>query len=299
MQPALARVLVLGASGLLGQYVAREALNRGHEVWGSFFSTPLPRNGIQPIRVDLGKPATIEKAFAKARSDATILCAAFTAVDRCEAHPKEARRVNAEGPAQVARFCRDRGVRLVHVSTDYVFDGNAGPYDEEAVPSPLSQYGISKREGEVRVLETLPEALVLRLCAVYGWNRLREKANSVTWILGRLRAGQPVPLFTDQRVSPTYAHEAAGAILDLTPGSTSGLLHLAPRDCITRLELGKVIADVFDLPKEFLRPSTVAETQLPAPRPSHSCLTSSRADELLNTAPRPLRDALAHMRDAE
>ncbi|MFQ6013519.1 MAG: SDR family oxidoreductase [Thermoplasmata archaeon] len=295
----MTRVLVLGASGLLGQYVVGEALARGHEVWGSYLTTPPKRRSVHPVPTDLTESSSLERAFAKARPDATILCAALTAVDRCEEHPKEARRVNAEGPVQVARLCRERDVRLVHISTDYVFDGNAGPYDEEAVPNPLSQYGTSKREGEVRVLETLPEALVLRLCAVYGWNRLREKANSVTWILGRLRAGREVPLFTDQRVSPTYAHEAASAILDLAPGSESGYLHLAPPDCVTRLELGAAVADVFDLPEDLLRPSTVAEARLPAPRPRHSCLISARAGKVLKRPPRPLREALAHMRDAE
>ncbi len=299
MQPTLARVLVLGASGLLGQYVTREALRRGHDVWGSYLSTPLPEDGVEPIRVDLGKPATIETAFDQAEPEYAVLSAARTDVDDCEEVPQKALTVNALGPEHVARLCRDRDVRLIHISTDYVFDGEKGPYDEKAEPNPLNHYGASKREGEDRVLKTFPGALVVRLCALYGWNLIRGKSNSVTWILSFLRSAREVPLFADQRVSPTYAKEAADAILDLAPYLTAGYLHVATPDCVTRLELGKAIAEVFDLPLRLLRPTTLAAARLLAPRPPHSCLTSTRRDVRLTRAPRPLREALAHMRDAE
>ncbi|MFQ5553006.1 MAG: SDR family oxidoreductase [Thermoplasmata archaeon] len=295
----MTRVLVIGASGLLGQYVARGAMDRGHEVWGTYFSTPLAEDGLHPLRADLAKPATLHKAFDAAEPDWAVLSGALTGVDHCEEAPNKAIPVNGEGPAAVARLCKDRNVRLVHISTDYVFDGKGGPYDERSDPNPLSHYGASKREGEVRVFEALPDALILRLSALYGWNRLRGKANSVTWILARLRTAERVPLFADQRVSPTYAHEAAAAILDLAPRSTSGFLHVAAPECVTRLELGKAITDVFHLPRYLLEPSTMASANLIAPRPANSCLTSSRTDVRLNTPPRPLREALAHMRDAE
>ncbi|MFQ5919630.1 MAG: SDR family oxidoreductase [Thermoplasmata archaeon] len=294
----MARVLVFGASGLLGQYVADEAVARGHEVWGSYFSSPLPK-GRQSIRVDFKKPATIEAAFDQADPDWAVICSARTDVDDCEEVPQKALAVNAHGPAHVAQLCRDRNVRLIHTSTDYVFDGKDGPYDEKADPNPLNQYGASKREGEDRVLKIFPGALILRFCALYGWNVIRGKANSVTWILSLLRNARQVPLFADQRVSPTYAHEAAATILDLAPYLTSGYLHLATPDCVTRLALGKAIAEVFDLPLDLLRPTTVAATRLLAPRPLHSCLTSTRRDVRLKRAPRPLKEALAHMRDAE
>lgn len=299
MQPTLARVLVIGASGLLGQYVAQEAVDRGHQVWGSYFSSPLPEGLVHPLRVDVGKPETIEAAFDEARPEWTVMCSAYTDVDYCEDVPQKALRVNAVGPSNVAHLCRDRDVRLVHVSTDYVFDGKDGPYDERANPNPLNHYGASKREGEVRVLDTLPGALVVRLSALYGWNHIRGNVNSVTWILSVLRSARVVPLFADQRVSPTYAYEAATAILELAPYLTSGYLHLASPDCVTRLELGKAVAEVFGLPARLLRPTTVEAARLLAPRPLHSCLTSTRRDVHLKMPPRPLREALAHMRDAE
>jgi dTDP-4-dehydrorhamnose reductase len=293
------RILVLGGSGLLGQYVVREALGRGHEVHATYLSTPCAFAGVPTHQADLADAASLADAFGKAQPEAAVLCAALTGVDYCEDHPEEAARVNAQGPALVADLCRESNARLVHVSTDYVFDGDAGPYDEGADPSPLSVYGRTKHEGEVEVLRRLPTAAVVRLCAVYGWNRVQAKANSVTWILGRLRRGEAVPLFTDQRVSPTYAADAASVLLDLTESHASGVFHATPRDCVTRLELGELVSSVFSLPQDLLRPSTLTEANLKAPRPRHSCLLPRRLEKVLNRRIRPLPEALVHMRDAE
>ncbi|MFQ5871827.1 MAG: dTDP-4-dehydrorhamnose reductase [Candidatus Geothermarchaeales archaeon] len=295
----MARILVIGGSSLLGQYIVREALARDYEVWATYRGTPCAMPGIHDIWADLTDPSSLQKAFGTAQPNYVILCAALTGVDYCEDHPDEAERVNAEGPAAVAQLCKAMNTRLVHVSTDYVFDGEAGPYDEEDAPRPLSVYGMSKRAGELGVLDRLPSALVVRLCALYGWNRLQNKPNSITWIVAKLRRGEAVPLFADQRVSPTYAANASSAILDLLSLDAHGIFHIAPRDCVSRLELGEIVCEVFDLPLNLLQASTVAQANLRAKRPRHSCLVSRRMEKILNRSVRPLREALAHMRDAE
>lgn len=283
----------------MGQYVSREAIARGFRVFSSYLSKADVVEGAEAVRVDLADPTSLRRAFSEARPDAVVLCAALTGVDCCEDHPQKARRVNAEGPALVADLCAHSNAHLVHVSTDYVFDGEAGPYDERAEPHPLSVYGQTKRWGEVAVLTQLPGSSVVRLCAVYGWNRLRDKENSVTWILNRLRRGDPVPLFTDQRVSPTYAGDAGPVLLRLVESEATGIYHLAPLDCVTRLQLGEIVCAVYDLPPSLLRASSLAEARLKARRPYHSCLVSHRLEKLPNTQVRSLRFALEHMRDAE
>ncbi len=207
--------------------------------------------------------------------------------------------MNARGPRAVAELSKEAEARLIHVSTDYVFSGEDGPFDEEDEPRPLSVYGATKREGEISVLKTIPEAAVVRICAVFGWNRAREKANSVTWILRKLRRGETVSLFTDQRVSPSYAYDTASFLLDLTDSEGQGIFHFAPEDCVTRLELGEMVCDAFGQSRDLLRPSSLAAARLPARRPRHSCLVSKRLKETLNTPVRPLRDALIHMRETE
>lgn len=291
------RLLVIGGASLLGQYVLSEAHRRGLEPW-----VTVRRNGLKGETVlpaDLRDPDSLNQAFEASRPDLVVLCAALTGVDYCEEHPQEADLVNAQGPRAVARLCQAHGASLVHVSTDYVFDGAAGPYDEAAEPRPLGVYGESKRAGEVGVLEGFPDAAVVRACALFGWNHAREKANSVTWILNRVHQGETVPLFTDQRVSPSYAADAAAAILDIGAMGGKGVFHVAPPDCVTRWELGQLVCQVFDLPSEGLQTSTLAEANLPAERPPHSCLTSTRLAGILNTPVRPLEAALQHMREAE
>lgn len=291
------RVLLVGGASLLGQYVAREAVAEGTEVWATHRGAPPALAGTRPVTADLADSASLRSALDAARPDAAILCAALTGVDDCEDHPDEARRANAEGPAALADLCAARGVRLVHMSTDYVFDGEAGPYDEDADPRPVNVYGATKRAGEVEVLRRHPGAAVVRVAALYGWNRVRGKPNSVTWILETLKRGEPVPLFTDQRTSPTYAGDAAPILLALLASDATGIFHVAPPDCVSRFELGALVCEVFGLPRELLKPATLAAAQLRAPRPRQTCLLSRRLPRALNTV-RPLRAALEDMRGA-
>lgn len=295
----MARLLVVGGLSLLGQYVVPEARSRGHEVWSTSRSPQPPGEGVHRSTADLTDADSFLQAFEDSSPEYVILCAALTDVDYCEDHPTTAERTNVEGPRMVAELCRKRSARLLHISTDYVFDGEGGPYDEGSEGRPLSVYGLSKWSGEKAVLETHSDSAIVRMCALYGWNHARQKENSVTWIVHKLRRGESVPLFTDQRVSPTYAHDAASMLLDLAITAETGAFHLAPADCVTRLELGELICRVFHLPHHLLQPSSLAEAHLKAKRPGHSCLTSSRLEETLNRSIPPLQQALEHMRDAE
>ncbi len=268
-------------------------------MYSTYYSEPSKVPATSEVHADLTDESSLGEAFAASRPHTVVLCAALTGVDYCEDYPDEAHDVNVKGPSSVAQLCREHGARLIHTSTDYVFDGEGGPYPEEAEAKPVNVYGSTKMAGEVEVLRTLPGAIIVRLCAVYGWNRLREKANSITWMLQKLRKGEGVPLFTDQRVSPSYAYDAASVILDLSEMGAEGIYHATPHDCVTRLELGLMVCEVFGMPTDLLRPSSLADIGLRARRPLHSCLLPQRLEKVLNRPIRPLRDALCHMRDTE
>lgn len=291
----MARILVVGGTGLLGQYVLREARRRGHEAIGTFRGTPPPSVPGPRVSLDLRDEAALRGAVRDAAPDLVVNAAALTDVDGCEARPEEARAVNAVAPGILAEAAGDAKADFVHASTDYVFDGE-GPATEETEPRPLSAYGRTKREGEVRVRKAYPASLILRLSAVFGWNRVSEKANSVTWILQKIEDGLEVPLFTDQRITPTYAGTAAGVALDLWGAKARGTFHVACRDCLSRLEMGQAVVEAFGIPGARLVPVAMASVALKAPRPRAPCLVVRRVEETLKRDMPGFRACLEDMR---
>jgi len=292
----VARVLVVGGAGLLGQYVLREARRRGHEVIGTCRGAAPATLAGPWVGIDLRDGAALRQAVRDAAPDLVVNAAALTDVDGCEARPEEARAVNAVAPGILAEAAGDANADFVHASTDYIFDGE-GPATEDTEPRPLSAYGRTKREGEVLVRKAYPASLILRLSAVFGWNRVSPKANSVTWILQKVEAGQEVPLFTDQRVTPTYAGTAAGVALDLWAAKARGTFHVACRDCLSRVEMGHAVVEAFGIPGARLVPVAMASVALKAPRPRAPCLIVRRVEETLKRDMPGFRACLEDMRE--
>lgn len=289
------RVLVVGGTGLLGQYVVREALKRGHETVATVRDEASRPTAEARVPLNLLDSRAIPQLVAAAKPDLVVNAAAMTDVDGCERRPRDAARINAASVGELASAASKAGAGFVHASTDYVFDGSA-PSGEETPPKPLSVYGRTKLEGEHRALSAHPDALVLRLSAVFGWNRLAEKSNAVTWILTRLEAGLDVPLFHDQRITPTYARTAAEAAFDLWERRRSGLYHVACRDCLSRVDMGKAIAEVFGHPAARLKPVAMASVPLLAARPKTPCLIVRKIEETLKRSMPTFRECLEDMK---
>ena len=219
----LEKLLVIGASGLLGSKIMVQARGR-YDAIGTYNPEVDGADLWRLESLDIGSKDEVEKLFAEVAPNVVILTAAMTNVDACEKQPVVANRVNASGPALVARACKSSGARLVHVSTDYVFDGTKKrKYVETDHPRPISVYGSSKLAGEKSVLSALPTAAIARTAVLYGWNPIEGKENFVTWSLKKLRAGERVTMFQDQHISPTFADDLAGALLDLAGTDASGV----------------------------------------------------------------------------
>jgi len=217
-----------------------------------------------------------------AAPDALANAAAMTHVDRCEREPEAAWRANASAPGLLAAACARRGCRLVHVSTDYVFSGDANrPYREEDPPAPRSQYGRSKLEGERRVLAASPSNLVVRTSWVFGRGR-----NFLAAVLAQARerregrASGPLRVVDDQRGRPTWSVDLASGIRRLVDRSASGLYHLAGGGVATWWELARLCLDEAGFPDLAVERIGSAELDLPAPRPAWSVLDCSKAQAL-------------------
>jgi dTDP-4-dehydrorhamnose reductase len=226
---------------------------------------------------------------AVAGHDLVLNCAAYNAVDAAEADPGPALAVNAEGAGILAEACRAAGARLVHFSTNFVFDGSGDrPFVESDEPRPLGAYARSKLEGERRVLDALPGALVIRSSGLFGAAGSQVKGGSFPErIVARARAGQPLRVVADQRLNPTYTGDLARGSLDLVERRLEGVVHLVASGCCSFRELAVEALRLAGLEPEVAG-ITTAELAAPARRPLNGCLASDRVAAL-----RDWREALA------
>jgi dTDP-4-dehydrorhamnose reductase len=290
------RVLVVGASGLLGQHMMRTGQEMGLSMTGTYHGT-MPVDMSDMVRMDITDQGSVVQGLEAARPDLVVLSAAMTNVDQCEREPDKAYEVNMEGALNVAAACKAAGAKMAYVSTDYVFNGlKRGRYRESDPPDPLSVYARSKLEGERVTMDADPGNLVCRVSVVYGWNRNGPKGNFVTWIIDSLRKGNAISLYRDQHVSPTYAPAAARDILELAARGTKGVYHTSGPDCLSRLEIGDLVAEVFGLDGKLINAVDTRDLPMLAVRPSRSCLAVDHAEAELGRSMTSMRRGLEDMR---
>ncbi|MFM7180616.1 MAG: dTDP-4-dehydrorhamnose reductase [Verrucomicrobiales bacterium] len=281
------RVIIVGSRGRIGgSVVGRLSRNPGFEVT-ALDRAALPLNEPEPIRARLR-----EMSF-----DVLVNCAAITGVDACEADPAAAWAVNTLAPAAMAEVCREKGARMIHLSTDYVFDGEVeGLRSEEEQPNPLGEYSKGKLEGEKLVLQGSPDNLVIRTSWVFGPRR----PSFPDMILERARAGGGVSAICDKWSSPCYSEDFAIWLEKiLARPDIHGTLHLCNEGACSWQEYGQATLDIFTrLTGEKLPVTTVQAMALSemkhftARRPIHSALSCERFARLTGEHPRPWKEAL-------
>ncbi|HSD80317.1 MAG TPA: dTDP-4-dehydrorhamnose reductase [Solirubrobacteraceae bacterium] len=257
------RVLVTGAGGMLGRAVAGAARARGHDV------VALAR-----ADADVTDAAALRAALARAAPQAVVNCAAWTDVDGAEADEAGATRVNGTGAGNVASAAAGCGARVVHVSTDYVFDGfKREPYLEDDPVGPRSAYGRSKLAGERAVAEAAGDHAIVRTAWLFG----AGGRNFVDTMLGLGAERDEVRVVTDQIGCPTWTGHLAPALLDLAAGTATGVFHVAAAGACSWHELAVEAFRRAGLACD-VRPTTTADFPRPAPRPAFSVLRSARPE---------------------
>jgi dTDP-4-dehydrorhamnose reductase len=212
-----------------------------------------------------------------------FLTAALTAVDYCEDHEDEARAINVEGAQAAAEVSRDIGARLVYYSTEYVFDGVAGPYSEDDVIQPQGAYARSKADGEAAVRAILADHLILRTTVVFGWDRASKNFAMQVW--ERLSAGEQMRVPCDQIGNPTLADFLAETSVELIERGVAGeTVNIVGRDRVPRTDYAVRLARRLDLDADLIEPITTAELRQRAPRPLNAGL---KTDKLASIVGRP------------
>lgn len=279
------KVVVVGAGGRLGAALAREYA-RNFEVVG-----------FNHAQLDLGAPEQLRSTLESLDFNALINAAAQTNVDRCETHQEEAFALNAEAPGVLAAICRAKKARFIHISTDYVFDGEKRePYTEEDEARPISVYGESKREGERRALEANDRALIVRVSWVFG----PDRPSFIDAILKKARAEEAISAVADKYATPTYTLDICALLKPfLADRQESGLMHLANGGECSWQEYAQWALDCCHAEGIPMKARKVGAASLAdmknfiAKRPVYSVLSSGKYQRAAGETPRPWQDAVA------
>lgn len=267
-------ILITGAGGLLGQHLATE-LKSSHRV-----------TGYQHSNLDITKADSIAQVFDQIHPEVVVNCAAMTAVDACEAERERAFQSNAIAPQLLAVACRQYSAQLIHISTDYVFDGSKdGLYEPEDTPNPISVYGQSKLQGEVLVRQELPAACIVRVAGLYGTGG----RNFASQLGALLRKAGTLRSVADNRILTGYAVDVAYRLRELIEGQHTGLFHVTNSGIpCSWYDLALFGAEVVGAEVQAkILPVNEAELNRPAPRPMNSALGCSTSTQL---GFKPLRD---------
>lgn len=276
-------ILVTGASGLLGLSLALET-SREYQVYGLVNHHQLKTTPFTVVTGDLLAPGVVERLLDELQPDWVIHCAALANLDACEANPAQAQELNTEVPRKLARIVARSGARLLHVSTDAVFDGKRGNYSETDPPKPVGVYSRTKLAGELAVMEENPEAIIARV-NLFGFSLSRQRSLG-EFFLYNLQAGRQVKGFTDVFFCPLLANDLAKIFTEMLARDLSGLYHVVSSECLTKYEFGLRIARRFSLDESLIQPVLVREGGLKAVRsPNLTLQTDKLARALGKPAP--------------
>jgi dTDP-4-dehydrorhamnose reductase len=251
-------------------------------------------SGLTHEMLEVTDAAAVRRTLGALRPDIVVNTAAFHNVPRCETEVEQAYAVNAVAPGRLARVCSDLGARLVHMSTDYVFDGAKGsPYVETDRPMPLNVYGVSKLAGEHEVLGTAGNHLVVRSSGLYGVRPCRAKGGNFVDTMYRAAAAQPeVKVVSDEVLTPTFTADLAAEIRVLALEGPPGLYHATSHGHCSWYEFARAIFDLGGLTTPLL-PISVRDLPATVRRPFFSVLENAALAEIGLDRMRPWREALA------
>ena len=292
MQILKRKVLITGANGLLGQALVRiflpdyEVLAVSREA-----GSCLPLDGFAYKTCDIADRAAVRDVVLDFVPNSVLNAAAFTNVDGSETEREACWQANVTGVDNLVYAAQKVGARLIHVSTDYVFDGKSGPYRETDTPNPLGFYARSKLAGENVLTGSRANYAIARTMVLYG-NGHGIRPNFVSWMIGQLREHKQIRVVDDQWGNPTLAEELAAALRVLAESGHTGIYHISGSEIVDRYSFALAVADLFELDAHLLIPVKTADFKQPAPRPLKSGFIIDKAVQELGVRMSGVRGGL-------
>lgn len=289
-------ILVTGSNGLLGQKIT-EKIRRESNV--NLIATSKGKNrfsaneGYVYAEMDILNVDQVQAVVAKYKPDAIIHTAAMTNVDTCEAQKELAMALNVEAVKTLITVCAAHHIQLVHLSTDFIFDGADGPYDEDALPNPLSYYGKTKLLAEEAIKRSTIKWAILRTILVYGIVSDMSRSNIVLWAKGALEKGEQLNVVNDQWRMPTLAEDLADGCLLAIAKEATGIFHLSGKDMMSISELVLKVADFWSLDKRLIKEVSGATLNQTANRPAKTGFILDKSVTELNYHPHSFEEGLA------
>ena len=283
------KILITGSFGQLGQVLCA-TLNNFNEVIKTGRNIPKGQKG---ITLDICNKIILKDIIKISKPDILINLAALTNVDLCEQKPTLANQVNVIG---VENICEIFSGRIIHISTDYVFDGKEGPYNENNRAHPISVYGKTKLKAENIILNHNSKNLIIRANVIYG-NSKHTKASFFNWVINSLNKNNKIDVVNDQYNNPTWSKSIANVICLCIKHNIKGLYHWGDKEFLNRYEFALKIARKFNLDEKLIQPITTSDLNQIAKRPLNSGLISEKLKNILNVEAPSVDECLKMIKD--
>ena len=291
------KVLITGSNGLLGQKLANLLI---HNADIDFIATSRGHNKLAQVlpelhfvSLDVTDAQQVEKVIAVERPTHIIHTAAMTNLDECELNREACWKINVDAVQYLVNACRQYNVHLVHLSTDFVFDGEAGPYSEEDLPNPISYYGKSKLAAEEIVKQSAIKWSIVRTVLVYGVVHDYGRTNIVLWVKNSLEAKKTIQVVNDQYRTPTLAEDLAIGCWLVVHQDAEGIFHISGKETLTPYDMALQVADYFKLDKTYIKKADASSFSQPAKRPPRTGFDVSKAERVLGFAPHNFTQGIA------
>lgn len=290
------RILIVGATGMLGQRAIKHFLkDQNVELLACSVEEKYFDDSVSYVSADITKREEIKKVVYDFYPDFIINTAAFTNVDLSETEKELAWKINVRGVEYLAETARVLDSYIIHISSDYVFDGACGPYDERAVPNPLGYYARTKLASENALRISGAAYTALRTNILFGPAQY-GRPDFVKWVVNSLRDGKQINIVTDQIGNPTYLDDLVQGIYKVIKYRKPGIYNIAGRDVLSRYDFTMKICEHFDLDKSLVNKILTADLKQPAKRPLKSGLITLKAETELDYKPHTITEALSLMK---
>jgi dTDP-4-dehydrorhamnose reductase len=290
------RIFIVGANGMLGQRLVEAFQNDDNVQLLTCSVEPQPFfNDAEYLSCDMTKRENIKNIIFEFYPDFIINAAAFTNVDLSEVEREKAWKVNVKGVEYLAEASRVLDAHLIHISSDYIFDGRKGPYNEKDKPNPLGYYGRTKLASENALKISGAIYTILRTNVLYGMAK-NSRPDFVRWVISQLKGNKEIRIVTDQYNNPTFTDDMVQAITKVITYRRQGIYNIGGRDFLSRYEFTKIIADYFNLEQQLITPITTEELNQPAKRPLKSGLITLKAETEIGFKPHSIEETLGIMK---